>query len=162
MADFLSDIKDFFSGRSSIPPNPDPTYNVRLLKVTRKKIESGIFTQLFKRPTVYILETITYLVTIFLFVAALKIWGKLDSLFDTAEIINFVSKFTSNTDLGIDEYSWISYVILGILMIPAFIAFLLSRLFTQSRKRTAILIQVENMIDRVIFNLEKPKVEVEV
>ena len=157
MADFLSDIKDFFSGRSSVPPNPDPRYNVRLLKVTRKKIESGIFTQLFKRPTVYIFEAITYLVTIILFLAALKIWSKIDSLFDTVEIINFVAKFTSNTDLELDHYSWVSYIFCGILMIPALISFLLSRLFTQSRKRMAVLMQVENMIDRVIYNLEGPK-----
>lgn len=153
MQQILNDLTEFFTGKSKAPANPDPAHNILLLQETRKKIETGIFTKLLKRPTVYILEILTYIISILLFIIAFLVWGKIDNLFDSYDLINFVSENAAQKKLPLAEYVWVSYIILAVMLLPAVICFLFGRLFTKSRKRTAIFIQVENMIDRVIYNL---------
>lgn len=153
MQQILNDLTEFFTGNSKAPANPDPAHNILLLQEARKKIESGIFTKLLKRPTVYILEILTYIVSILLFIIAFLVWGSIDNFFDTYDILNLISENVTKKQLPLAEYVWVSYVILAVMLLPALICFLLGRLFTKSRKRTAIFIQVENMIDRVIYNL---------
>jgi hypothetical protein len=154
MQQILDELTEFFTGNSKAPANPDPEHNVMLLQEARKKIETGIFTKLLKRPTVYILEILIYIVTILLFIIAFLVWGRIDNLFDSYDLLNLASENVANKQLPLAEYVWVSYVILAVMLLPSFICFLLGRLFTKSRKRTAIFIQVENMIDRVIYNLK--------
>lgn len=154
MQQFLDEITDFFSGKSKAPANPDPAHNILLLQETRKKIETGILTKLLKRPTVYIFEIASYITSLILFVLAIYIWGRVDNIFDTIDTINFFNRLFNDGNLLADDYNWISYCLLFVLLLPSVICFLLARLFTKSRKHTAIFIEVENMIDRVIYNLK--------
>ncbi|MEJ8818765.1 hypothetical protein [Lacibacter sp. H407] len=154
MQQFFDEITDFFSGKSKAPANPDPAHNVLLLQETRKKIETGILTRLLKRPTVYIFEIASYITSLILFVLAIYIWGRVDNIFDTIDTINFFNRLFNDGNLLVDDYNWISYCLLFVLLLPSVICFLLARLFTKSRKRTAIFIEVENMIDRIIYNLK--------
>jgi TRAP-type C4-dicarboxylate transport system permease small subunit len=154
MKNIINDVSNFISGQSNLPANPDITHNIQELIETKTKIESGIFTRFFKRPTIHILEIVAYAITAILFVAAILIWGKIDNFFDAADTINFVSKMIGESDLQIADYSWISYIILFIFLLPSLICFLLGRLLTKSRKRMKVFIEVEGMIERVIFNLK--------
>lgn len=154
MQQLLNELTEFFTGTSKAPANPDPEHNVMLLQEARKKIETGIFTKLLKRPTVYILEITSYAVSLLLSIVAIYIWGRVDTIFDIIDIINVLNQIFSNADLIESDYKLISYCLLFALLLPSIICFLLARLFTKSRKRTAIFIQVENMIDRVIYNLK--------
>lgn len=154
MQEWLHTITEFFSGESSLPANPDPAHNVLLLQETKKKIETGIFTKLLKRPLVYIFEAAAYSISIVLSLIAFYFWNKIDNIFDTIDTVNFFNRLFNGANLMQNDYSWISYCLLVVMLLPAVIGFLLARLFTKSRKRTAVFIQVENMIDRVIFNLK--------
>lgn len=157
MQDFLNSVTEFFTGRSSAPPNPDPAFNVRLLKETKHKIETGLLTRYLQRPLVYILESLAYSFTIVLFGAGIFIWNQIDNLFDALDTINFVNKVLNGTDLIKEDYSWVSYCLLVLFLLPSLISFLLARLFSASRKKTTVFIEVENMIDRVVYNLEDKK-----
>lgn len=145
-------IANFFSGQGKIAPNPDASHNVQLLIEAKKKIETGIFTRVFKRPSIYFLEGTAYLFTGILFFAALLLWNKIENAFDGLDFINFAIKISSNNDLGLDDYSWISYWMLIMMLLPSVICFLLGRLLTKSRKRINVFIEVESMIDQVINN----------
>lgn len=154
MQNIIAGITDFFTGKSKAPANPDLAHNIILLNETRKKIKTGIFTRFFKRPTIYILEIVTYVVTSILFIAGFLIWNKIDNYFDVYATSQFLIEALSKSDLGHTDISWVSNIILFILLLPSVICFLLARLFTKSRKRMNVFIQVENMIDRVVFNLK--------
>ncbi len=157
MQDFLNSVTEFFTGRSSAPPNPDRAFNVLLLKETKHKIETGLLTRYLQRPLVYILETLAYVITIALFFTAIFYWNKVDNLFDAIDTINFMNKVVNGANLIEEDYDWVSYCILAVFLLPSFIGFLLARLFTASRKKTTVFIEVENMIDRVVYNLEDKK-----
>lgn len=153
MQQLLDDLKEIVTGKSKAPANPDPLHNIILLEEAKKKIESGVFTRLLKRPTVYILEIVAYACSLLLFILAIYFWGRVDNIFDTLDTINFFNRLFTGAELIEADYNWVSYCLLFVMMLPSVISFLLARLFTKSRKRTAIFIQVENMIDRVIYNL---------
>ena len=154
MQNIIAGITDFFTGKSKAPANPDLAHNIILLNETRKKIKTGIFTRFFKRPTIYILEIVTYVVTSILFIAGFLIWNKIDNYFDVYATSQFLIEALSKSDLGHTDIAWVSNIIRFILLLPSVICFLLARLFKKSRKRMNVFIQVENMIDRVVFNLK--------
>ena len=154
MPKFIDEITEFFTGKSAAPANPDPAINVLLLNEAKKKIETGIFTRFFKRPTIYILEIGTYIITGILIGVAVYIWKKIDNIIDAQNTIDYLNSQFSNTEYHSNNYSWISYCILFVLLLPGIIGFLMGRLFTKSRKRIKVFIEVENMIDRVIYNLK--------
>lgn len=153
MEDIIDNIADFFSGKSKVTANPDPAHNINLLNETKKKIESGIFTRFLKRPTIYILEIVTYLITVILFISCFLIWNEIDNIFDTYATINLASQITVDKTLPLSDYLWVSYILLFILLLPSIICFLLGRLLTSSRKKMKVFIEVEKNIDRVIYNL---------
>jgi len=113
-------------------------------------------------PTILVIEIAIYIITAILFMLALFFWGKIDNVFDTADTLKFIGQFisgsssTGNENIGAN-ISWISYVILIVFLLPSIICFLLARLFTKSRKRMNTFRQVENMIERVIYNLKDGK-----
>ncbi len=154
MASLLNDVTNFITGKSDVLPNPDPALNIQILEEARNKIETGIFTRFLKRPMVYILESVSYIVSIFLFIVAIYIWSRIDNIFDTIDTINFFNQLFSNQNLIASDYDWISYALLIIFLLPSIICFLLARLFTKSRKRTAIFIEVEELIDHALYNLK--------
>lgn len=153
MQEFLNSVTEFVTGKSGTPANPDPAFNVMLLKENKTKIETGVLTRYLQRQLVYILETSAHIITLFPFLACLFFWNKIDNLFDAAKTVNFMNRFFTNVNLIENDYSYVSYCILFALLIPAFISFLLARLLTANRRRTATFIDVENRIDQVIFNL---------
>lgn len=157
MQELLNSVTEFVTGKSATPPNPDPAFNITLLKETKKRIETGVLTRYLQRPLVYILETVAYIITLALFLTAFFFWNKIDNLFDAVETINFFNRLFTNANLIENDYSYVSYFILLVFLIPSFISFLLARLLTANRKRTATFIDVENRIDRVIYNLEGNK-----
>lgn len=154
MASILNDVTNFIKGKSDTPPNPDVSHNIQILTEARNKIETGIFTRLLKRPTVIILETVSYIISLLLFITAIYFWGRIDNVFDTIDTINFFNRLFNDTNLVESDYDWISYTLLIILLFPSIVCFLLARLFTKSRKRTAVFIQVEELLENVIYNLK--------
>lgn len=129
---------------------------LQLLELAKKKIETGIFTRFFKRPGIVLFEIITYLITVFLFISALLIWQKIDNFFDAYDTIQFLKSYFSGTDgADSDDFSWISYSLLFILLLPSIISFLTGRLITASRKRINMFIQVEDLIDDACAKIKK-------
>lgn len=129
---------------------------LQLLELAKKKIETGIFTRFFKRPGIILFEIITYLVTVFLFISALLIWHKIDNFFDAYDTIQFFRSYFSGTDAAeSDDFSWISYCLLVVLLLPSIISFLSGRLITASRKRINVFIQVEDLIDDACAKLKE-------
>lgn len=154
MSNILSEVTNFITGKSDAPPNPDPVHNIQILTEARNKIESGIFTKLLKRPTVIILEIVSYSISLVLFITAVYFWGRIDNVFDTIDTINFFNQLFNGTNLVESDYNWISYTLLMILLFPSIVCFLMARLFTKSRKRTTVFIEVEELLDKVVYNLK--------
>lgn len=143
----------YVTGNDYAPKNPDLRHNVELLKESVIKIETGVLTRILKRPLVTIIETIIYIVTAILAILAFYFWSKIDNLFDSVDFIqSFGLRLSSSSDTS-KYYSGYSYLILLIMLTPSLFCFLFARLFTKSRKRMAIFIDVENRIKTVIKNL---------
>ncbi|HRF23653.1 MAG TPA: hypothetical protein PLR98_05805 [Chitinophagaceae bacterium] len=146
-------VAQFVTGDDYAPANPDINHNIEILKQAAGKIETGIYSRIFKRPLVIFLETGIYLLTIVLTVLTFYYWNKIDNLFMSAETIQKFGLILSSQETQANDYSGYSYLILAIMLLPALLCFLLGRLFTKSRKRMAIFIEVENNIKTVIKNL---------
>ena len=63
------------------------------------------------------------------------------------------SEVISNLNWDSNNIRIIEALLLVLSISPALISFLIGRLFTKARKRINTMIEVENMIDRVIYNL---------
>lgn len=146
-------VTQYVTGNDYSPKNPDINYNIELLREASMKIETGVYTRIFRRPLVFVLEFGIYLVTVVLFTLTLFYWKKIDNLFSATETIQKLGlSLSSQSEISI-KYSGYSYLILGIMLLPTIFCFLLGRLFTKSRKRMAIFIDVENALNTVIKNL---------
>lgn len=177
MKQILSDIGDLITGKSNTPPNPAVQHNIKLLQEARQKIESGIFTKYFKRPYIVLMETIFYSLTIVFF--GLAVIYFLFGLTQTSPIIDSAHALNNNIALFkegsnllnfeaftnvltqlqafMDQFfQFILYLklLLFVLMsLPSIFTFLLARSYTKSRRRLSKFIEVEAIIEKVIYNL---------
>lgn len=143
----------YVTGNDYGPKNPDLKFNIELLKEASLKIETGLFTRIFKRPLVLIIEIIIYIVTFLLAILAIYYWNKIDNLFSSVDTIQSLGLTLSANSQKSTDYSGYSYLILLIMLTPSIFCFLFGRLFTKSRKRMAIFIEVESRIKTVVKNL---------
>lgn len=156
--DILNNISGFFNGENNAKPNPDPSVNAFMLEEAKRKIDIGIFTKFFKKPFLIAFEIISYLIAILMLFAGILFYSEIDSLLG---IINTFQVMLEESNDPKPDLSmiWIVKLLSMILSTtPAFICFLTGRLFKNARKRLNTFIQVESIIDRVIFNLQEEKV----
>jgi hypothetical protein len=155
MQDFIGNITEFFSGKSNAPANPDVKHNIYLLNETKAKIETGVFTRFFKKPIILAGEISAYISTVVLALLGIFVWSKINTLLDVlltaVEMHNFFGEAKWDSTL----ISVIDLLLFIVCAMPAFICFLLGRFLSKSRKRIKTFVQVENMIDRVIYNLQE-------
>ncbi|GAB2809166.1 hypothetical protein [Ferruginibacter profundus] len=158
MQEIIDNIAAYFTGDSNEPANPDIAHNIFLLEETKKKIETGVFTRFFKKPVIMTGELITYLLTIILIGVGIYFWSKVDSLIGVVQAYVTVHNLFADAKWDGTIVSIIDVLLLVVSIMPAFICFLLGRSLSKSRKQINTFRQVENMIDRVVYNLKSKKV----
>jgi len=151
--DVINNITEFFTGNSSAPANPDPAFNAMLLKEAKKKVEIGIFTRFFKKPVLILMEILSYGFALLLLFVGIYFYGQVDNLLSAIQTLGQGSEVISNLNWDSNNIRIIEALLLVLSISPALISFLIGRLFTKARKRINTMIEVENMIDRVIYNL---------
>jgi hypothetical protein len=155
--DVINNISNFFAGTSNLPANPDPTFNAMLLQEAKRKVETGIFTRFFKKPVIIGFEIISYTASILFLIAGMWFFIKIDVALTFIQNGGQIIEYFADRKWNLNVIHFLEILLFVLSISPALISFLLGRLFTQSRKRITIFREVENMIDRVIYNLNSNK-----
>lgn len=156
--DILNNISGFFNGENNAKPNPDPAVNAFLLEEAKRKIDIGIFTKFFKKPFLIAFEIISYLIAILLLAAGIWFYGKIDTLLNWVQAKGEITKILDDQNWDSSVIWFLEFLLFVFSVSPAFICFLTGRLFKNARKRLNTFVQVESIIDRVIYNLKEGKV----
>lgn len=159
MQEIINNITGYFTGDSKEPANPDLAHNIFLLEETKKKIETGIFTRFFKKPVIVTGELVAYILTIILIGVGIYFWSKVDALLGVVQSSIYVHNIFADAKWDGTIVSIIDILLLVVSIMPAFICFLLGRSLSKSRKQINTFRQVENMIDRVVYNLKEAKTQ---
>lgn len=154
MSNIIANVTDYFMGKSNEPANPDIKHNIYLLEEIKRKIDTGVFTRFFKKPTLALSEIVTYLLSLILLLIGLYFWNKIDNLLNVISTLADMHNIFSQAEWDTNFVSIIDILLLIISLLPGCICFLLGRSFTASRKKINTFIEIENAIDRVIFNLK--------
>lgn len=157
MQEFMKNISDYFSGNSKAAANPDIAYNIELLDAAKRKIESGVFTKFFKRPTIILSEVLSYLAALLFIIVGAYFGGKIDLLLSLYQKCLSCDDVLQKNALTPDTIPFLHILLYIVCGLPTLIFFLLGRSLTQSRKRINAFMQVENMIGRISFNLKNEK-----
>lgn len=155
MRKYFNRVTSYLVELANGPKNNSIAHNVAMLEDAKKKIETGIFSRYLKRPTIYIIETIAYSISISLLLVAIYAWMKIDNIFEAYNTLKFMGAAIVDKTVQLSDFSGISYFILFALMLPSIICFLLARLLTSTRKRINTFIEVENIISKTIYNLSE-------
>lgn len=151
---FFDKFSNFFNGKTQKPLQPELIENIRLLEGAKLMIETGVFVRFFKKPFIGLIELIVYSFSFALALGGYFLYDKIADLISAVcSMINFVDILTNaNWDFG--GLTLIKLVLFIFLMLPAFFSFLMARLFTRSRHRINLFVDVEKILDKVISNLK--------
>lgn len=145
---------NLFTVKSNTPPNPDAVHNINLLQSARLKFAIDIFTKHFRKSYVVLMETLFYSGTMLLLGIGFIVYFEISRFIDLAKQTNHLPDAII-TDPNTDAYvSVTQYLLLSLLLLPSLLSFLLAISYTKSRKRIGTLIEVEKIIETVVYNLK--------
>jgi hypothetical protein len=152
MKQIIENVTSLFNGKKEIP-NADPLHNAGLLEQARAKIETGVFTRYFKKSFFVTMEIAGYLIFALCVGLGISLCCKLHNLFEVLNNSVAIMEILEGKNYDKTSLNLIEWLIYFSAFLPAVISFFWARSYTKARRKINLIVEVERLIERVIFNL---------
>lgn len=156
MKDILKNVTGIFTGKEE-QPNPDVLHNVTLLTQAKTEIDTGVFTRYFKKPFLVAGEVAGYILAVLLLIAGAVFCFQMNGLFELIKTTQEITELLTQKKWDIQTIELLKTFLYILSFSPALLSYLWARSFARARHKISAFMQVESVIDKVIFNLKGAK-----